>query len=120
MSDRMQLVGGPLDGHEVGPPPGKYVWVRGKLTRTLYNQLAHAAGKPLLKLLPGARATFVRGGAATCKPLDGAALYQRDGDVLVYAGHRVTLCNACGCYHGKAEGGREKRRCALGGDDAAR
>jgi hypothetical protein len=56
------------------------------------------------------------GGGGSSKPRNNCALYERRGRELVYAGHRVYLCGSCGCYHGKCEGGREKRPCALGGD----
>jgi len=118
---RVQLVGGPLDGHEVARRSGKYAWVRGTSFPGLPHNVKLDRDAPLLRLRPGAFARFYLGGAASPEPLDGAALYEDRGDgVLLYAGHRRSYCNACGCYHGKAEGGREKRPCALGGDDVAR
>lgn len=98
--------GGPLDGHIVTPAPGKYSWVTGQL---------EAWGADLGPL-PGQRPRYSNGGAARSKPRDGAALYEFTSEGLVYAGHRAYLCDGCGCYHGKCEGGREKRPCALGGD----
>jgi hypothetical protein len=120
MADRVHLVGGPLDGHEVGRRPGKYAWVCGKLTSTLWTRESRI-GEVGLKLLPGARALFIRGGAAACQPRNGAALYEDVGDgVLLYAGHRTVFCNACKTYHPRCEGGSERRPCALGGEDADR
>jgi hypothetical protein len=60
---------------------------------------------------------FVTGGSVAGAPRNGCALYELTQDGLVYAGHRVYLCS-CGSYHGKAEGGREKRPCALGGTES--
>lgn len=98
--------GGPLDGHAVLPTSGKYTWISRKLT-------THAGD---LRPLPGQRPVFSVGGAPAGAPRDGCALYRRDGDRLVYAGHSAYLCADCGCYHGRAEGGREKRPCALSDD----
>lgn len=104
MSDRLELVGGPLDGHSIAPRPGRYAWVAGKL---------HVGALEGLRTLPGQSARFLRGGSASSRPRDRAALYE-DGDdgVLLYAGHRRYLCE-CGAYHHKCEGGSEKRPCAL-------
>jgi hypothetical protein len=103
-ANRVQLVGGPLDGHEIAPRPGKYAWVAGKL---------HIGNLVGLRPLPGKAAHFLRGGSASSRPRDRSALYEdAGGGVLLYAGHRRYLCD-CGAYHGKAEGGREKRPCAL-------
>jgi len=112
MPDRLQLVGGPLDGHEITKPAGKYAWVRGTVSALPSLRVHDSYSR--LRLLPGAKARFLRGAAASSRPRDGAALYEDVGGVLLYAGHRVTLCRDCGAYHGKCEGGREKRRCAFG------
>jgi len=96
--------GGPLDGFAVTPTAGKYTWVSRKLTTD--------AG--VLRPLLGQRPVFSVGGTTASEPRSGCALYEHTGGRLVYAGHRVYLCS-CGAYHGKAEGGREKRPCALGG-----
>jgi hypothetical protein len=98
--------GGPLDGHTVTPAPGKYTWVVGRRL---------AGDWQGLHPLPGQHPTYLGGGTGRSEPRDGCALYERCGDELNYAGHRVYLCD-CGCYHGRCEGGREKRPCALGGD----
>lgn len=109
MADRLQLVGGPLDGHTIPRQSGAYAWVRGK--RVAQRE---RVGGLLVKVVA------LEGGGAVPHPTDGLALYEllerRRGAVYVYAGHRLTYCNGCGCYHGRAEGGREKRPCALGGD----
>jgi hypothetical protein len=102
----LPCVGGPLDGHVVTPAAGKYTWV---------------TGRPLvdwgeLRPLPGQRPVVRGGGGGSSHPRNNCALYERCRDELVYAGHRVYLCDFCGCYHGRCEGGREKRPCALGGD----
>lgn len=113
MAKALECVGGPLDGHRIVKAPGTYSWIRGAV-----STVASLRVLGRLRALPGARPLFLHGGAASSRPRDGAALYEHDAGagVLLYAGHRVTLCNACGSYHGKCEGGSEKRRCALGGD----
>jgi hypothetical protein len=110
----LPCVGGPLDGHALVPAPGKYTWVSGR----------RLAGDWLeLRPLPGQRPTYLAGGTGRSEPRNGCALYERDRDpiadrdVLIYAGHRVYLCGRCGTYHGKCEGGNERRPCALGGTD---
>ena len=103
-ASQRELVGGPLDGHNVTRKPGKYAWVKGRRTAALLSDT--------LRALPGARPLFMIGGARVEIPCKDAALYGTDGDVLLYAGHRTYLCR-CGAYHGKAEGGREKRACSL-------
>lgn len=117
---RVELVGGPLDGHEIAKRSGRYAWVRGTSFPGLPHNVKLQRATPLLRLLPGAAASFFVGGSATSEPRNGAALYELVDGVAIYAGHRKTWCNACCCYHGRAEGGREKRPCALGGDDSAR
>lgn len=97
--------GGPLDGHAVTPAPGRYTWVSGRLL----------AGWGELRPLPGQHPLYLGGGGGRSRPRDGGALYEHAENALVYAGHRVYLCD-CGAYHRKCEGGREKRPCALGGD----
>lgn len=113
MADRFQLIGGPLDGHEIPKTAGRYAWVRGSTSRLTALRVHDYAS---LRLLPGNTARFLTGGSASSKPRDGSALYQHTGGVLLYAGHHTTLCRKCGTYHPKCEGGREKRPCALGGE----
>jgi hypothetical protein len=105
-SGPLPCVGGPLDGHTAAPSGGRYTWLSGKVT-------AHTGSE--LRALPGQRPLFRVGGAAAAVPRDGCALYEHDRDLarLMFAGHRVYLCG-CGCYHYRAEGGREKRPCSLG------
>lgn len=105
--------GGPLDGHTAVPAPGRYSWISGRLVADFGE----------LRPLPGQRPVALAGGTGSSKPRDRCALYERDrdpagdGDALIYAGHRKYLC-ACGSYHGKCEGGSERRRCALEEDPA--
>jgi hypothetical protein len=99
--------GGPLDGHVVTPAAGKYTWISGRLL----------AGWGELRPLPGQRPGYLGGGTGSSKPRDRCALYELTDAGLVYAGHRVYLCS-CGAYHGKCEGGTERRPCALGGQPA--
>lgn len=110
-SERIPLVGGPLDGHSIPKQRSRIVWVSGRLVR---SRLTGAEGFCAPTVLA------FDGGGASPKPTTGRALYAREDGCFLYAGHRMTYCNACGCYHGRAEGGREKRPCALGGEDAER
>lgn len=106
MSAPVQLVGGPLDGHTVAPPPGKFMWVAG--ARVTWRE---RFGLALMAL------SSMRGGGATSEPKTGRALYEVSGcGVAIYAGHRTLLCSGCGSYHGKVEGGSERRPCPLGSD----
>lgn len=111
MAKRRQLIGGPLDGHTITKPAGKFAWVRRTIT-------THPGAD--LRLLPGKRAMFATGAGATSQPRKAAALYEDTGSAMLYAGHRVFLCGACGAFHPRCEGGSEKRQCALGGADADR
>lgn len=110
MPSRLQVVGGPLCGHEIPKQPGGFAWVVGKV-RTLKVLADHNGGRFLLGVVE-ARV----GGGASPRPANGRALYELRDGVYLYAGHRTTFCNACGCYHGRCEGGRERRPCALGGE----
>jgi hypothetical protein len=105
MADRLQVVGGPLDGHEIPKQAGRHAWIGAR--RAIVSR--ERFGVALVQVAAN------MGGSATTTPTDGRALYELLGGVYVYAGHRTTYCNECGCYHGRAEGGAERRPCALGG-----
>lgn len=104
---RVQLVGGPLDGHEINAPSGRFAWVKG--TRGGWRE---RMGMALLRF------SQWDGGAASSDPKDGRALYDlatASTGVALYAGHKTNLCPGCGAFHGTVEGGSERRRCPLGG-----
>lgn len=100
----VELVGGPLDGHRIPRKSGKYAWVSGKLARGQEADAVHDGSARI-------------GGGAGTSPKNGRALYATDG---MYAGHRTSFCNACGTYHQRVEGGRERLACPLGGADSER
>lgn len=104
----LELVGGPLDGHTIKPPSGRFAWVAG--TRGAWRE---RFGLALTRF------TVNTGGSATAAPTTGRALYDLStagSGVAFYAGHRSNICPGCGAYHGKVEGGSERPACPLGGD----
>lgn len=86
-TERLPLVGGPLDGMEARRVSGAWAWI---------DRRGRASARPVDR-----RALYRLGTDAA-----GRRAYN-------YAGHAFAYCGSCGAYHRKAEGGRERIPCPL-------
>lgn len=93
-SQKVRVVGGPLDG--ISHPPA----------RTDAGKLSQDIG-----VRRGPRRAWISPtGTVSASPAPGRELYVLDAGVYVYAGDTYARCG-CGGYFRKAEGGQERQPC---------